>query len=168
VLGVALACPAACREAPSQPAPSPAPSADTPGAVVLGAEARIHAPGELGHARSYTMSVEGSKDCPMERPFLPAPGSVKVGIEVVLEGTAAHEVPINPFYASLHTPDGAVRAATLAGCEPSLPSVRVTRGQKVRGYVTFELPVTTRAFELRYAPLVIGSGPEELRFALTR
>lgn len=158
----------ACRETPGETAPEGVASAELGGPPLLGAEPRVHPAGELGHARDYSMSVEGSRDCPMSRPFLAAPGNVKVGIEVVIEGISLREVPVNPFYATLHTPDGAARAATLAGCEPGLPSVRVTRGQKVRGFATFEVPVATRSFELRYAPVVIGSGPEELRFSLTR
>jgi hypothetical protein len=85
------------------------------------------------------MSVEGTKDCPLERPFAAAPGNVKVGVEVVLEGTTAREVPVNPFYASLHTADGTVRTVTLAGCEPGLHAIRIVRGQRARGFVTFEV-----------------------------
>jgi hypothetical protein len=93
---------------------------------------------------------------------------VKVAVDVALEGASRLEVPANPFYATLVTESGESVASTLAGCEPSLPSIRLVAGQKARGLVTFEIPKATRKFEVRYAPLVIGPGVEELRFAMTR
>jgi hypothetical protein len=144
---------------------APPPSAEP---LIVGAGERAHAEGEVAHAHDYSMSVESTKDCPLDPPFRAQRGFVKAGIEVVIEGTSNAEVPVNPFYATLEEPGGATRNVTLAGCEPAVPSVRVTRGEKVRGFLTFEIPATTRRFELRYAPLVIGAGPEVLRFSLTR
>jgi hypothetical protein len=93
---------------------------------------------------------------------------VKVGIELSVEGTSAVEVPVNPFYATLSNSSGETFANTLAGCEPGLPSVRVTAGVKARGFVTFEIPREARKLELKYAPIIIGRGAEEVRFAVAR
>jgi hypothetical protein len=114
------------------------------------------------------MSAESVKDCLLEAPFAAKSGAVKVAIEVTLEGTSGLEVPVNPFYSTLRTASGDEYASTLAGCDPALPSIRLTKGQKARGFITFEIPKTARQLELRYAPMVIGPGVEELRFTLTR
>jgi len=163
-----LAC--GCRSGDQGQAPAvsaPAPPAEAP-APVVGAEPRVHPLGELGRAHDYTMSAESVKDCLLEPPFAPKNGFVKVGIEVSLEGTSRLEVPVNPFYATLFGASGDSYTSTLAGCEPGLPSIRLTSGQRARGFVTFEIPKTTRKLELRYAPLVIGPGVEELWFSMIR
>jgi hypothetical protein len=150
-------------------APAPTPSGDTAeSAMMLGGEARVHPIGELATAPDYTMSLESDKECPLDSPFAPKRGYVKVGLELSVEGTSAVEIPVNPFYASLYDSGGTVYTSTLAGCEPGLPSVRVTAGRKVRGFVSFEIPTTSHRLELRYAPLIIGRGAEELRFAVVR
>jgi hypothetical protein len=135
---------------------------------IVGLDTRVHPLGELGQARDYSMSVESVKDCPMEPPFAPKRGNAKVGLEVSLQGVSDREVPVNAFYATLSDARGDSYSATLAGCEPALPSLRLTRGQTARGFVTFEIPRVAGKLELRYAPLVIGPGTEELKFGISR
>lgn len=135
---------------------------------VLGLDTRVHPPGELGQARDYSMSVDSIKDCPLEPPFAPKRGNSKVGLEISLQGTSDREVPVNVFYATLYDARGDSFSATLAGCEPALPSIRLTRGKTARGFITFEIPKSAEKLELRYAPLVIGPGTEELKFAINR
>lgn len=148
----------------NEQAPSPAPSAEP--AAFIGPDTRVHPPGELARAPDYMMSVETVRECQMEGPFSPKRGHAKIALEVVIEGTSRREVPSNPFYASLRDASGAEHPSTLAGCEPALPTVRVTQGEKARGLVTFEIPESMHKLELRYAPLVIGPGTEELKFAI--
>jgi hypothetical protein len=136
--------------------------------MMLGMETRAHPIGELGVAPDYSMSVESDKECPLDPPFASKRGFVKVGLELSVEGTSAVEVPVNPFYALLYDAGGETYTSTLAGCEPNLPSVRLTVGKKARGFVTFEIPRGSRRLELRYAPVVIGRTSEELRFAINR
>jgi hypothetical protein len=49
-----------------------------------------------------------------------------------------------------------------------LPSVRVAKGEKVEGWVSFELPRAAREPTLNYEPTIIGSPPQPLRFSLGR
>lgn len=135
---------------------------------VVGLETRVHPLGELGQARDYSMSVESVKDCPMDAPFAPKRGNAKVGLEVSVQGTTDREVPVNAFYATLRDARGDSYSATLAGCEPALPAVRVTREGSAHGFITFEIPKVSDKLELRYAPLVIGPGTEELKFSVSR
>ncbi len=136
--------------------------------MILGGEQRAHTLGELAVAPDYTMSVESDKECLDGSAFASKRGYVKFGIEVSVEGTSAVEVPVNPFYATLYDTGGDVYTSTLAGCDPGLSAVRVTSGKKVRGFVTFEIPASSRKLELHYAPTIIGRGAEELKFAVTR
>jgi hypothetical protein len=90
---------------------------------------------------------------------------------VTLEGTTAREVPANAFYATLRDASGETYPATLSGCTPLLPSIRVSNSAKAHGHVNFDVPKTAVNLELRYAVPVIGqSSPEseELRFTVRR
>jgi hypothetical protein len=135
--------------------------------MLLG-EPRAHTLGELAVAPDYTMSMESDKECPVDSPFATKRGFVKFGVELSLEGTSAVEVPVNPFYATLYDAGGDAYTTTLAGCDPGLPPIRVTAGEKARGFVTFEIPVASRKLELHYAPTIIGRTAEELKFAVQR
>jgi hypothetical protein len=160
-----LASAAACRRTDGS-APPETPVNDR--AVLVGTETRVHPIGEFGQARDYTLRVESVLDCPTAPPFSAKHGDTKFGVEIAVEGTSKSEVPVNPFYATVVDEGGDTYSSTLAGCEPGLPSVRVVQGTAVHGFVTFEIPKTSRRFELRYAPLVIGAGVEELRFRVDR
>lgn len=147
---------------------APSPSAGTPSGLVMGSEDRAYLLGELGVAPDFTMSVESDKECPEATAFAPKRGFIKFGVEVSISGTSTVEVPVNPFYATLHDSTGDVYTSNLAGCDPGLPAVRVTTGKKARGFVTFEIPTMSRKLELRYAPTIIGRTGEELKFTVTR
>ena len=135
---------------------------------MLGVEPATHSLGELAEARDYAMSVDSIDDCSVEPPFAPKPDDVQLGGDVVIAGTTANEVPANPFYALLYDEAGGTYESTLAGCEPGLVPRQVTRGEDARGFITFEVPKTAHALTMRYAPLIIGAGPEELRFSVPR
>ena len=165
IVGALLAVVPGCDRAKSDNRVVTSPSST---AEIVGTDTRVHPVGELGHARDFSMSVESSKDCPLELPFAPKRGDVKLGIEVSIQGTSDREVPVNAFYATLADARGDTYSATLAGCDPPLPAVRLTNGKSARGFVTFEIPKASEKLELRYAPLVIGPGVEELKFGVTR
>jgi hypothetical protein len=137
-------------------------------ATVIGVEPAVHSLGELAEAGDYQMTIASIDDCSVPPPFAPKPDDVKLGVDVVIAGTTANEVPANPFYALLYDEAGGTYESTLAGCEPGLVPRLVTRGEDARGFITFEVPKTARALTMRYAPLIIGRGAEELRFSIPR
>jgi hypothetical protein len=145
----------------------PSSEASTVDPPVVGGPANPVAIGAVAVAEDYEMSVEGVRDCALPPPFEARKGHKKVAVEVVIEGKSAREVPVNPFYASVESAEGAFEA-TLAGCKPMLRPERVTRGKKARGIITFEVPNSARRLRLTYAPTIIGSGREDLRFDLGR
>ena len=160
---------------PSHEAPVPAQQPtppnlleDEPGPAVVGSTDRVYTVGELGHARSYTLSVEQLQECKPQPPFQPKRGYYRLGIEVVIEGTGTAEVPVNPFYGTVEDHAKDEHHSTLADCESGLRPVRVTKGQSARGWITFDLPRSSRELRFVYSPMIIGVGRDRVRFDLGR
>lgn len=114
------------------------------------------------------MSLDGTKDCPLGGGSPLRKEFEKIGVEVDLEATSDREIPANAFYATLMDPAGERYPATLSGCEPALPAIVLSHGEKAHGFITFAVPRLARKLELRYAPPVVGKPEEELRFAVAR
>lgn len=151
-----------CNSNKAVPAPSPAES----GAQVIATEGKVYTLGEVAKARDYSMSVEAAAPCAVPPPFAPRAGYEKLGVTVVIDGTSERQVPANPFYAMLTDVAGTSYASTLAGCKPPLTAHIVTRGEKARGMITFEIPVSASKLVMTYAPAIIAGGRQELRFDL--
>jgi hypothetical protein len=131
--------------------------------AVLNGE-RVYELGEQALARDYRMRLLDVMRCQVESHFAPEPVNVLLSVRIELEGLSKRGVSANPFYATLHGTNGDTHASRPAGCRPLLQAATLSRGAKVEGYVTFEVPRAGRRFELRYAPQVIGAGVQELRF----
>jgi len=142
-----------------QPVPATEPS-------IVGASARIAQVGETASSPFFDMIVKRVKTCSVEAHFQPPIGVRKLGVEVELIGKTEAQVPANPFYALLSTQDGERFEATLAGCKPVLKASQVTEGERVSGWITFDVPDSARGTELHYAPVIIGGGRPELVFSL--
>lgn len=128
---------------------------------------RKHALGETARTPHFSLQVHNTKSCSVEPHFEPPPGVRKLGVEVTVQGHSRVQVPVNPFYATLRAPGGDRFEATLLGCTPQLEARRVTAGQKVTGWVTFDVPEAAEELELIYRPALIGVGPEEVTFQLS-
>jgi hypothetical protein len=116
----------------------------------------------------FTMSVDAVRDCHVPERAAPRRGYVRVGLDVTIASTSEREVPANAYYASLRDASGEVYVGALTGCDPPLPAVRLQHGKKARGHLNFDVLKSAVAFELRYAPPVIGGPDQEVRFALRR
>jgi hypothetical protein len=114
------------------------------------------------------MSIDDTKLCSVEPHFRPPAGYEKFGVSVTLTGRSEVQVPANPFYATLRAPDGTEYRATLSGCRPTLPAVRLTNGKRAEGWISFDVPEALSSFVLEYRPQVIGRGAEALRFQVQR
>jgi hypothetical protein len=136
------------------------------GAALVGAEQSVYPLGSLGSARDYSLKVLAVQDCQVEPHFAPPTGVRKLGVEVEVSGLSTRDVPVNPFYARVVAPSGERYESTLAGCRPALRAGRVHDGERVRGWLTFDVPVGIDRLELSYEPVVLGVGREELRFDL--
>lgn len=160
----------ASSSAPDTPLPSPKLdlSPPTPEPKTLGLTAAPHAVGERAESRDYSMTLVRVAPCEVEPHFQPAPGRIKLGLEVLIEARSVREVPANPFLATLRDADDRDYQADLAGCTPTLRAARLAHTDQARGFITFEVPADATGLVMTYAPFVVGVGPEILTFALGR
>lgn len=135
---------------------------------VWGADGKVYEMGEQAEAPHYTMRLTGVKECELEPYFEPQSGHIILGVEVALEGRADTRVPANPFYATLVSGSGETYPSTLAGCRPGLTATQLSAGESALGFISFVVPATAADFKLHYRPVLIGFGPEELRFDIGR
>lgn len=140
----------------------------TPTAPTLALSAAPYAVGERAEARDYFLTLVRVTTCDVEAHFSPAPGRVKLGLEVLIEAKSAREVPANPFLATLRDAQTRDYEADLAGCTPTLGANRLSGNKQARGFITFELPREATGLVMTYSPFVVGVGLEELTFSLGR
>ena len=149
--------------------PPPVPMAPT---ISLGSApgtpAALPGVGDSATAADYRITVKAVRECRVEAYLRPKEENLTLGVELSIEGTRDRDVPVTPFHAKLQDADGNTYAATLAGCRPILPSVRVAKGETVEGWVSFELPRAAREPVLAYDPMIIGSPAQPMRFSLGR
>ncbi len=141
------------------------PTAEPPPPVVTN---KVWNVGDKATAPDYTMTLENVKECKVKYYFKPKKGNIKLGIEVAVEGTADKDVPVNPFYAKVTDSEGYTYNSTFGGCDPDLKSVRLSKGEKAKGWITFEVPAKAAGLKLSYNPFIIGTTKQELKFDLGR
>lgn len=91
-------------------------------------------------------------------------GNIFVATELIVESGAAAGVSVNPLYISVKDAEGFEYTSTILGKEPSLKSQNdLPAGEKMRGWVTFEVPTTATGLILTYQPL---GGNVRIRFDL--
>lgn len=154
----------ACHS-PQKPAPAQEQSA-TPAASQSAGQVPLHKLGQTADAGAYRLTVRSIRTCVTEPYFLPRPGNIKLGVSVAIENSSPQVLPVNPFYARLSDAKGSVYYFTLAGCEPILDSTRLDPGEKVEGWLTFEVPVALRKVELAYRQLQANSASRDVRFEI--
>jgi hypothetical protein len=84
-------------------------------------------------------------------------GNEFVVAEVVIENVDKDKVPYNPLYFKAKDSEGFEVNAELVGGDQSLKSGELTKGDKARGTVAFEVKKDAKGLVLEYKPLVIGS-----------
>lgn len=129
---------------------------------------KIYKVGDKAQAPDFSMSIENVKECKVPYYFKPKKGNIKLGVEVQLEGSADKDVPVNPFYAKITDGDGYSYTSTFGGCSPELKSVRINKGEKARGWITFEIPEKSKGLKLTYNPFIISTVKQEVKFDLGR
>lgn len=171
LLGAVIAALPACRERRQELAPSDAALGPAREELELGpgrARGPVHEIGERVQASEYAMTIQGVQECKVKHYFRPREGNLKLGVEVLIESTAATAVPVNPFYAKVIDRQGFKYTSTFAGCEPQLRSTRLEGEDEARGWITFEIPAQAAGLELDYDPYLVGRPKEVLRFDLGR
>lgn len=86
---------------------------------------------------------------------------------MVIENVSREEeTPYNPLYFSLKDNEGFEYNTAIAAPDPSLLSGSLPKGEKVRGFVAFEVRSTARGFIVTYEPLVLFGGYKPIRISL--
>ncbi len=129
---------------------------------------KLYKVGETAKAPDFTMAIENVKECKVPYYFKAKKGNIKLGVEVQIEGSADKDVPVNPFYAKVTDGDGYSYTSTFGGCDPELKSVRVNKGEKAKGWITFEVPQKASNLKLTYNPFIVSTVKQEVKFDLGR
>jgi hypothetical protein len=127
-------------------------------------QGRSFAIGERAEVPELAVTAEGTKDCGGEHLRR---GNVLIGVELLVEGRSAGEVHFNPFHCKLRESDGASHTPTFKGCEPRLRDHRLGKGERQRGWVSFELPATAKELRLVCSQAVVGQQTRVLEFDLS-
>jgi hypothetical protein len=89
--------------------------------------------------------------------FKAGAGKTMLAIDITIESTKDSGVSANQFYCKLRDSQGYQYNLTVAGKDPSLGSQNdIPAGQKLRGWVTFEVPKTANGFVFSYEPLSLS------------
>jgi hypothetical protein len=93
-------------------------------------------------------------------------GKMFVAIEIIVESGADTGVSVNPFYCKLTDGDAYAYNVNAFGKDPSLSSQNdLPKGEKMRGWVTFEVPDTAKDFVFSYSPISF-TDKTRIRFSL--
>jgi hypothetical protein len=85
----------------------------------------------------------------------PKAGNIYLVVDVTIANIDRDTAPYNPLYFKVKDMDGYEYSDSLLAPAPDLKSGDLTKGQKARGNVAFEVPKTAKGFVLTYEPLVI-------------
>lgn len=124
--------------------------------------------GENVDAEDYRMKLVSVKECRSKEYYHPRKGNMWLGVEVKLESTSDRELRVNPFYATLRDAQNHTYKPTFGGCRPELDSMRMKKGDKAHGWITFELPRAATGIRLVYDPFVVGGPRQPLEFLVVR
>ncbi len=106
------------------------------------------------------LEVVETKRCKPKPWVSPPDGFRNVGVLVELRASASQGVPANPFYARLVDAEDKTYRPQLGGCEPALSHRPLGRGERARGWITFEIPERTTRATFRYDPFLADGGSE--------
>ena len=117
---------------------------------------RKSAEGSLHQDADFTLQVKRPKLCGSTAPFVPMKGYERLSLPITVRATAERTIPLTPLAFRMVDGDGHLYGATLAGCEPPLPSQALPPGQEVSGAIAFDVPSGTEQLELQFEPILIG------------
>jgi hypothetical protein len=96
----------------------------------------------------------------------PDPGNVYLTAQLLIENVTHDEAPYSLMYCAVKDADAFEYDASLWSPEPGLSSGELPKGDKVRGWVAFEVPEKATGFVLSYEPMVLLGGYETIRISL--
>jgi uncharacterized protein DUF4352 len=160
------AAPAAAEEPTAAPEPTDAPTA-APVPTEPPAPPSIAGVGDRVEANGMALTVLKVDQVKEIGKFQKAKaGNVFVLAEVVIENIDQDEIPYNPFYFKVKDADGFEYNVTINTADQSLKSGKLTKGDKARGSVVFEVKEGATGLVMQYKPIVLFSGDEAIKIKL--
>lgn len=93
-------------------------------------------------------------------------GRVFLLASVTLENASRERAPYNPLYFKVKDGEGFEYTASLLAADQSLKSGELAAGERVRGFVAFQVPAAAKRLQISYQPLVLFGGYQVLRVDL--
>lgn len=94
------------------------------------------------------------------------PGKTILSIDVTIECSNRESCSYNRFYFKLKDNEFVEYSGEIFGDDRAMKSGELARGEKVRGTVAFEVPMTSKGHILSFQPFVLFGSPEPVRIAL--
>lgn len=149
--------------APAGPTPAgPAPTAkSTPTAAatptIEAAAGEALFLGDAFQAAGYYLAgVQVADPAPAGRQYVPKVDRRLVAVEIVIGNLAGERLAVNALNAALFDRAGQSYAPLLAGVDGQLSTVNLFPGERVKGWVAFELPPGATPAGLRYTTALAG------------
>jgi len=106
-----------------------------------------------------TITVKEAKDCTPKNSFLkPESGMKFISVDVLQENNGEGVVSHNPLYFSLQDNKDFSYQVSFKGCQdPAFATGELQKGQKTRGFLTFEIPKENSASQLIFKPSLFST-----------
>jgi hypothetical protein len=88
--------------------------------------------------------------------YEPASGTKLVAVEIIVANLSDEKIDVNPLNVELVDAEGFVYEAELTGRAEGLGTVDLFQGEKVRGWVSFQVPEEAVPARLKYALQLLG------------
>ncbi|MFH1085477.1 MAG: DUF4352 domain-containing protein, partial [Chloroflexota bacterium] len=98
--------------------------------------------------------------------YKPKEGTKLIAVEITIANDANEVLDVNPLYATLVDAQGFVYRLELAGRDGQLQTVKLSKGEKAKGWVAFEVPKTAAVHSLKYQTDIVRGN--YLRVGLTK
>jgi hypothetical protein len=156
VLASLLACKK--KEKKEEPAAAPAPSvAPAPEPKKPDVTDKLFKVGETADAENYKLTLISVAECkPKGYTTRPKKGNIYLGAEVLVESKADRTLFVSPVHGKVVDADGITinhKFVYKSSCEPKLAaSTRLEKGEKAKGFLTFEVGKDAKGLKLSYTP----------------
>lgn len=158
-LPTATAVKPASTTVPPTSTPKPAPTATT-------APAALGKVGDMIESGGIAVGIASVQKATKFGIWEAKAGNTYLVVEAVIQNVSRDTTPYNPLYFKVKDADGFEYTMTFGGADPALKSGDLTKGDKVRGMVTFEVPLTAKGFVVAYEPMVILGGYKAIKIDL--
>lgn len=120
---------------------------------------QVFSQGDTINFSGLRITVNSTSIFESNSPYIkPKSGYKFLAIDVTVENVNADPSGYgNPFNFSLKDQDGYTYTDVLVGKDPSIKSDSIGKGEKVRGFLTFEVPSSQTKLQLKYSPSVFSN-----------